>query len=273
MAARDQVAIVTGAAHGIGNACARRFARGGFRVVLADIDDVAGEAARDEILSHGGTAIYVHCDVSKRLDIHNLMAETRDGFGRVDVLVNAASTGERVPFLELEDEAFDRVMSVNLKGAFLASQAVAKAMAKQLETSEKLEEEREMPYSIITISSVMAVMTHAEELAFSVSKGAVNQLTKAMALALASYGIRVNAIGPGSISTESMKPVIADAKARQNVLARTPLGRIGDADEIAAIAFFLASREASYVTGQCIYADGGRLALNATVAPPGAKEG
>jgi NAD(P)-dependent dehydrogenase (short-subunit alcohol dehydrogenase family) len=145
-------------------------------------------------------------------------------------------------------------------------------MATQLETSERPEEERELPYSIISISSVLAIMTQADELAFSVSKGAINQLTKAMALALAPHGIRVNAIGPGSISTESMKPVIADAKARQSVLSRTPLGRIGDADEIAAIAYFLASREASYVTGQCLYADGGRLALNATVAPPGSSE-
>lgn len=265
MADGASVVIITGAAKDIGFACARRFARDGFAVVLADIDDEAGIRASEEIAAHGHKPLFVHCDVGERLDIHNLMAETLDSFGRVDVLIAAASTGAPAPFLELGEEAFDKVMRTNLKGAFLAGQSVARQMVRQLEAAENSDKERERPYAIINLSSVNAIMANANEIPYAVSKGAVNQLTKAMSLALAPHGIRVNAIGPGSVSTEAMKPVISDSKARKGVLSRTPLGRIGDAEEIAAIAAFLASREASYITGQCIYADGGRLALNYTV--------
>ncbi|NWG45772.1 MAG: SDR family oxidoreductase [Alphaproteobacteria bacterium] len=261
----DPVAVVTGGARGIGFACARRFARDGMRVVIADIDETSGLAACEEIEAHGGEALFVHCDVGERFDIHNVMAETVDTFGRVDVMVAAAAAGAPSAFLDIDEKSFDAVMRVNLRGAFLAGQAVARQMVRQLQATTSRDAERERPYSLIFISSVNAVMASATELAFAVSKGAVNQLAKSMAIALAPHGIRVNAIGPGTVSTESVKPLISDAKTRANVLSRTPLGRIGDANEIAAIAAFLASREASYITGQCIYADGGRLALNYTV--------
>jgi NAD(P)-dependent dehydrogenase (short-subunit alcohol dehydrogenase family) len=151
------------------------------------------------------------------------------------------------------------VLRVNLKGAFLVAQAAARQMVAQIADGGA-------PGAIVNMSSVNAVFAIANQVPYSVSKGGVNQLTKVMALALAPHGIRVNAIGPGSIMTDMLASVAGDPAARRRVLSRTPLGRIGHPDEIAAIAAFLASDEASYITGQTIYADGGRLPLNYTVA-------
>ncbi len=273
MARSDKVVIVTGGARGIGLACARRFARNGYKVVIADIDEKAGASARDEITAAGSDALFVHCDVGERLDIHNLMAATLDSFNRVDVLINNAAVAAGADFLNQEEADFDRVMQVNLKGAFLASQAAARQMVAQIEEdAAQTDPVANRSYSIINMSSVNAILAVADQVPYVVSKGAINQLTRVMALALARYGIRVNAIGPGSINTDVMKSVVRDSNARRDVLERTPLGRIGEADEIAAIAQFLASKDASYVTGQCIYADGGRLPLNYTVSQTGRAE-
>jgi NAD(P)-dependent dehydrogenase (short-subunit alcohol dehydrogenase family) len=152
-------------------------------------------------------------------------------------------------------------MRVNLKGAFLCGQAVAKRMVARVEAGGEAG-------SIINMSSINAIFGLPNQLAYSVSKGGMNQLTRTMAVALAKWGIRVNAIGPGSIDTDMLSAVNNDAEARKKILARTPLGRIGQASEIAAIASFLASRDSSYVTGQTIYADGGRLPLSYTAEPP-----
>src|SRR5690606_25018735 len=161
-------------------------------------------------------------------------------------------------FLTLEEADFDRVIRVNLKGAFLCSQAVARHMVERVEAGGR-------PGAIVNLSSVNAVFAIANQVPYSVSKGGINQLTKVTALALAPYGIRVNAIGPGSINTEMLQTVMENPEARRRILSRTPLGRIGEPHEIAAIAAFLASDEASYMTGQTVYADGGRLPLNYTV--------
>ena len=150
------------------------------------------------------------------------------------------------------------MIRVNLKGAFLVGQAAARQMVAQVKAGGA-------PGAIVNMSSVNAVFAIANQVPYSVSKGGMNQLTKVMALSLAPHGIRVNAIGPGSIMTDMLASVDADAAARRRLLSRTPLGRIGDPAEIAAIAAFLASDEASYITGQTIYADGGRLPLNYTV--------
>jgi len=161
-------------------------------------------------------------------------------------------------FLDLAEADFDRVLRVNLKGAFLVGQAAARRMVAQVKAGQQ-------PGSIINISSINAVVAIANHTPYCVSKGGIDQLTKVMALSLAPYGIRVNAIGPGSILTDILKAVATDKEAKRRILARTPLGRIGEPDEIASIAVFLASSEASYMTGETIYADGGRLALNYTV--------
>lgn len=253
----NKVAIVTGGARGIGYAIARRFLEEGARVVIADVDDVAGPRAAAE-LGVFGKVRYVECDVGERLDVRNMVAATLDAFGDIDVLVNDAAILVKADFLDLDPADFDRVLRVNLKGAFLCSQAVARHMVERVKAGG-------IPGAIINLSSVNSVFAIADQVPYSVSKGGLNQLTRVMALSLAQYGIRVNAIGPGSIATEMLETVMTNPEVRRTILSRTPLGRIGEPREIAAIAAFLASNEASYITGQTIYADGGRLPLNYTV--------
>lgn len=257
MSLENKVAIVTGGARGIGLAVARRYLRDGAKVVIADIDEEAGEQALAD-LDAPDNARFFHCDVTDRLGVRNLQAATLDAFGKVDVLVNNAGIVHGADFLEIEEEDFDRVLNVNLKGFFLVGQAIARRMVKQIEEGGE-------PGSIINMSSVNAVFAIANQVPYSVSKGGIAQLTKVMALSLAKYGIRVNAIGPGSIMTDILTAVAGDPEARRRILSRTPLGRIGEPSEIAAIAAFLGSSDASYITGQTIYADGGRLPLNYTV--------
>lgn len=257
MALDGKIAIVTGGAQGIGNAIARRFLQDGASVMIADTNDRDGAIAAKE-LSAMGPVRFASADVSSKLDVHNLVAATIEAFGDIDILVNNAGIVHGANFLDLSEEDFDRVLRINLKGSFLCGQAVARHMVEKVKNGGA-------PGTIINMSSINAVLAIPDQVAYSVSKGGVSQLTKVMALALASYGIRVNAVGPGSIRTEMLEAVISDAAAKQRMLSRTPLGRIGEPSEIAAVAAFLASDDASYVTGQTIYADGGRLPLNYTV--------
>ena len=174
---------------------------------------------------------------------------------RIDVLVNNAGISHAADFLELSEADFDRVLSVNVKSYFLCSQFAARQMVA-----------RAVRGAIINVSSVNGVLAIPNQVPYVVSKGAVNQLTKVMALALAPHGIRVLGIGPGTIATElAQKAVLGSPAARQTILSRTPLGRLGEASEIARVIAFLASDLAAYMTGQTIYVDGGRLALNYTV--------
>lgn len=249
-----KTAIVTGAAHGIGLAIATRFVEEGVRVVVADVDDAAGHEAV-EGLTRIGEATYVHCDVSDRLDVRNLLAKSLEAYGQIDILVANAGVVHTADFLDIEEADFDRVIAVNLKGVFLVSQHVARHMVEQVKDGQK-------PGAIITLSSVNAEVAIANQVPYSAAKGGVRQLTKVMALSLAPHGIRVNAIGPGSIMTEMLQKAVEDDSTREQLLSRTPLGRLGEPDEIANVAAFLASEQASYISGQTIYADGGRLGLN-----------
>jgi len=258
MSLENKVAIVTGGANGIGLAVARRFTKEGARVVIADIDEDAGSRAVEEIGAHGA-ARFVRCDVGDKTDVDNLVAATVESWGSIDVLVSNAGIVHGADFLDIAEADFDRVIRVNLKGMFLVGQAVARQMVKQIESGGAAG-------AIVNMSSINAVVAIANQVPYSASKGGVMQLTKVMALSLAPHGIRVNAVGPGSIMTEMLAAVARDEAAKNRVLSRTPLGRIGDPEEIASIAAFLASDDASYVTGQTIYADGGRLPLNYTVA-------
>ncbi len=263
--ADQRVVIVTGAANGIGLACARRFAEEKCKLVLADIDTEAGKQAAEDLGSANGKALFVDCNVADPLSVRNLFAETRSAFGRVDVLVNNAGMVRAGNILDLSVEDFDAVLGVNLRGAFLVAREAARQMVAQIKEAEGRASEARRRYAIINMTSINAVMAIANHTAYVVSKGGLNQLTKTMALALAPHGIRVNAIGPGSINTDMLKAVVDNPEAQRKILSRTPLGHIGDPDEIASIASFLASKDASYITGQCLYADGGRLALNYTV--------
>jgi glucose 1-dehydrogenase len=247
----NKVAVVTGAARGIGLACAQRLAAEGAAVLLADREEQAGAAAAASIPG----AEFVGGDVSRKADVDAIIKRALDRHGRVDVLVNNAGITHACDFLDLAEADFDRVLAVNLKSMFLCGQAAARAMVNG-----------GIRGSIVNMSSANAVVAIPNQVPYVVSKGGINQLTKVMAVALAPHGIRVNAIGPGTILTELAKQaVLTDEAARRKILSRTPLGRCGEPEEVASVAAFLASDDASYLTGQTIYPDGGRLALNYTV--------
>jgi glucose 1-dehydrogenase len=251
----DKVAVVTGAAQGIGLACARAFAREGARVLLTDANEDTGRREALRLRSEGFTASFMRCDVSRKSEVDDAIAAAVEEFGRVDILVANAGIVHAADFLDVGEADFDRVIAVNLKGVFLAGQAAARQMVKQGGGG-----------AIVNMSSVNAVVAIPNQVPYVVSKGAINQLTKVMALSLATHGIRVNGIGPGTILTELAKSaVLGNPEAERKILSRTPMGRLGEPDEIARVAVFLASDEASYMTGQTLYPDGGRLALNYTV--------
>lgn len=260
MALDGKIAIVTGGAQGIGYAIVKRFLLDGAKVAIADIDKATGKQAVKDLSSFGDVH-FIATDVGNRLDVHNLVASVIDQYGDIDILVNNAGISHGADFLDISEEDFDRVMRVNLKGGFLCGQSIAKFMVDKVK-------EGGAAGSIVNISSINGQLAIGSQVPYSVSKGALNQLTKVMALSLAEYGIRVNGVGPGSIMTPMLSAVNNDADARNRILSRTPMGRIGKASEIAAIVAFLASDEASYMTGETVHADGGRLALNYVVPVP-----
>jgi NAD(P)-dependent dehydrogenase (short-subunit alcohol dehydrogenase family) len=249
---KDKIALVTGAAKGIGAACARRFVDEGARVLLVDIDEEHGRATADSL---GASAAFVAGNVADGAFAAAAVREAVKRFGRLDILLNNAGITHAAAFLELAEADFDRVLSVNLKSYFLFGQAAARQMVAQGAGG-----------AIVNMSSVNAILAIPDQVPYVVSKGAVNQLTRVMAMALAPHSIRVNAIGPGTIATElARKAVMGSEEARRKLLSRTPMKRLGEPDEVAKVAVFLAGDDASYMTGQTVYPDGGRLALNYTV--------
>jgi len=256
----SRVAIITGGARGIGLACARRFLADGYRVVIADRDEHAAAEALDALSIGEDKGGAVHCDVSDGLSVHNLVAETLSAYGRIDVLINNAGIAHAGGALDLDVSDFDKVLAVNLRGAFLLSKAVAKHMVETMENDDDRSGLTTHNYSIINMSSINAQVALPDYLAYCVAKGGLNQMTNAMALELAPYGIRVNGIAPGSVKTDMLAGVAGDALAM--VHSRTPLGRVAQPDEVAGVAAFLASEDASYITGETMVVDGGRMALN-----------
>jgi NAD(P)-dependent dehydrogenase (short-subunit alcohol dehydrogenase family) len=254
MQLENKVAVITGGAQGIGLACAKRFLREGARVMLADSNAEKGEAAAVSLGETGGEVGFIHCDVGDKSQVDEMIGTTVSRYAGIDIMLSNAAILHTGGILELEEQDFDRVIRVNLKGFFLTGQAAARQMVTQGRGG-----------VIINMSSIQAVITNPNLLSYAVCKGGLKQLTVAMALALADRNIRVNAIGPGSISTDMVRQLMVDDTVRKTILSRTPMGRLGEPDEIASVAVFLASDEASYITGETIYVDGGRLGLNYTV--------
>ncbi len=249
MKLQAKVAMVTGGAQGIGLACAQRFAREGARVAIVDRDAARGAEAVAQLATPG---LFIEGDVALDDTASRALSEASRQLGPIDILLNNAGVTHAADFLDLRIEDFDRVLGINLRSYVLFGQAVARQMV-----------ERKVAGSIIHMSSVNAVLAIPNQVPYVVSKGAVNQLTRVMAMSLAPHGIRVNAIGPGTIGTElARQAVMGSPEAERMLMSRTPLGRLGEPDEVASVAAFLASDEGSYFTGQTLYPDGGRLALN-----------
>ena len=244
--------IITGAAAGVGAACARRFAEHGDRLVLADKNEEAGKNLTEELKANGATATFVHANISRRLDVHNIIAEALDAYDGVNILVNTVVEHFASPFLETSEDDFDRVIANNIRGAFLINQAVAKQFVKQREAAT---DNNQSPGAIVNIGSVEAVTVGLNHVAFATSQGGLHQLTKAIAIAMSPYGVRANLVGVGAIKGEMEKEAPTEKER-----GATPLNRIGDPEEVAEAVFFLASDAASYITGQSLYVDGGRLA-------------
>lgn len=249
-----KVAAITGAARGIGKACAKRFLDDGVKVVISDVD-AEGLAATAAELGRPDALRTVPGNVAKRADVDQLVATAAKEFGRLDIMVNNAGVARNQDILEISEQDFDDVIAINLKGAFFGVQAAAKQMIAQGGGG-----------VIINMSSVNALLAIPTLATYAISKGGMKQLTSVAAVALAPHNIRVVAVGPGTILTDMVASAIYTSEdARRGVLSRTPIGRGGEPSEVASVVAFLASDDASYITGQTIYPDGGRLILNYTV--------
>ncbi len=251
MRLQGKVAAITGAAKGIGLAIAERFVAEGAKIVVNDVDSDALKEVAERLGAH-----FVVGDAGNKADADRIVECAVEEFGRLDIMVsNAGVTNKPAQFVDVAEEEFDRVLRINLKSQFLTGQAAARQMIAQGGGG-----------AIVNMSSVNQRLALPELTPYVVSKGGVGQLTNVMAISLAPHGIRVNGIGPGTILTEmSRKTSMADPATRERVLSRTPMGRAGEPEEVASVAVFLATDDSSYITGQTIFPDGGRLGLNYTV--------
>lgn len=254
---QGKVAIVTGGAKGIGAAIARRFAAEAARVVIVDVDGAAGERTLVEIEAQGGTGQFMVADVSDAEQVHSLLQRTLQAYDGLDILVNNAAIAHGLAmtrhFLETPLAMWQRLLRVHLDGLFFCSQGAARIMVKQGRGG-----------SIINLSSGGAVQAHRSMVAYDTTKGGIEAATRAMALDLAPWRIRVNALRPGAILVESRVPVGPETSiAPDDVI---PWGRLGVAEDLAGPAVFLASDDAEYVTGHVLTVDGG---LTAQLRPPG----
>ena len=247
MRLKDKVAIVTGAGRGLGQGIAYRFAREGADVAIADIDVEAAMNTAEEVRRLGRRALAIQADVSKSDHVRRMLHQTVEALGAVHILVNNAAVPGMRHLLDLDEQEWDRLMSVNLKGVYLCTREVARYWV-----------ERKIKGKIINISSVAAEQASRGRSHYVTAKGGVKMFTRAAALDLAPYGINVNAIGPGGVKTDFDGRDWNDPELMKAFLARIPLGRYGGPDEIGAAAAFLASEDADFITGQTLYVEGGR---------------
>ena len=246
MSLKDKVAIITGAASGIGLAAARRFVAEGAKVVVADVQDASREVG--EMTKQGGEALFVQADVSSEAQVDRLIERTVAAYGRLDVLVNCAGVELSKKITDTSEAEWDRLMSVNLKGVFLCSKAAIPVMQRNGGV-------------IVNVASELGLVGGSEIAAYCASKGGVVQLTKAMAIDHAADGIRVNCVCPGPVSTPLLEAIMGASSdpegERRRIAEKTLLKRLGRPEEIANVILFLASEESSYLTGSVVAADGG----------------
>ncbi len=244
-----KTAVISGGAKGIGYATAELFAQEGANVLIADIDRKAGEEAVRKITEKAGNAVFCQCDVSKEMDIRRALDTVISTFGQLDILVNDAATQFNKPLLETTAEEFDQVIRVNLTGTFLFMRDAAKIMIRQGHGG-----------SIVNFSSSFAIVGSPGYLAYHASKGGITSMTRAAAIALLPYGIRVNSVAPGTTETPGLHDGAAGTgdhdKGMQSFLALQPLKRFGKPEEIAKVVLFLAGDDASFVIGSNVVADG-----------------
>jgi len=257
MRLENKVAVITGAGSGIGRESALLFAREGARVVVADVNEDAGQAVVEELRGAGGEAVYVRADVSKGADAEGMVRAAEESFGRLDVLFNNAgiSHAKDDDAVATEEEVWDLTMNINLKGVFLGCKYGIPALR------------RAGGGSIINTASFVALLGAATpQLAYTASKGGVLAMTRELAVIHARENIRVNALCPGPLRTELLTKYLDTEEKRQRRLVHVPMGRFGEAREIAQAALFLASDESSFTTGATFLVDGGITAAYVTPA-------
>ena len=245
---KGKIAIVTGGGKGIGSAIALGFAQAGANVVVASRTPADLERVKSQIENLGRHALAVQTNIAVKAEVDNMVAKTLEKFGTIDILVNNAAINIMRNLVDLREDGWDKVMNVDLKGYFLCSQAAAKVMMEK------------KTGNIINIVSTGATKAAPGLGAYSIAKAGVVMLTKLLAVELASYHIRVNAIGPYLVKTAFSQPMWSNPEALQALEASIPLGRIAEPEDVVSVALFLASDASSYITGQTIYVDGGTLA-------------
>ena len=253
MRLKDKVAIVTGAARGIGRATAERLIEEGAKILICDIDEAQLMRTAAELGGEDRVLAQL-VDVVNKGHVEQLVEKAVQHFGRLDIMVNNAGIAPVVDFLDVTEEMLSRVLDVNLKGAFYGTQAAGRQMIKQGDGG-----------VIINMSSINSGLANPNVAPYAISKGGMNQVTSTAAVAFAPHGIRVVGVGPGTIMTDMVAGAFMNSAGNHAILSRTPLGRYGQASEIAAVVAFLASDDASYITGETVYVDGGRRVLNYVV--------
>lgn len=254
--------IVTGAGDGIGRAAALRFAKSKDRLVLTDPDAAKGNAIASKINDAGGTAAFIEAELHEKIDVHNIMAEALDAYGGVNVLAHCAHYFAAKALLDTTEEDLDRVFDRNMRAAFLINKAVATQIVKQAGETSDGGVDKARSGAIVNVVSNEAVTASADHALFAASQGAVVQLTKAVAMTLSPYGARANAVGAAAIKEEMEEQDITTTAEKREVIKTVPLARRGEPEEAASAVHFLASGEASFITGQVLFVDGGSLAVH-----------